>query len=102
MEVILFPIIIQEILQGIREDEKFVKIKSYLNGFEVKSINQVEAAIGAASLYRVLRKKGITIRKPNDCMIAFLAITFNLSIVHDDSDFDLIALGSNLKILKFD
>ncbi len=54
----------------------------------------------AAKIYRTLRKKGITIRKPNDCIIAFYAIHFNLKLVHNDSDFDKIAKHTKLKIHK--
>jgi predicted nucleic acid-binding protein len=57
-----------------------------------------DAAVGAAKLYRNLRKKGITIRKPNDCLIAYYAITNDIELVHNDSDFDLIAENSTLKI----
>lgn len=41
-------------------------------------LDTVEAAIGAADLYRALRKKGITIRKSNDCLIAYYAIAHNV------------------------
>lgn len=98
--VILFPVIAQEVLQGIKSDEQFKKVYQNLNGFTVFSLPPWETHIGAAILYRDLRKKGITIRKPNDCIIAFLAIHFKLELVHNDSDFDLIAQNSPLKIYK--
>ncbi|TAG59706.1 MAG: hypothetical protein EAZ26_14390 [Runella slithyformis] len=56
------------------------------------------AAINAAQLYRGLRKKGVTIRKPNDCLIAYYALHFNIELCHNDVDFDLIAAHNNLKI----
>lgn len=100
-EVVLIPVIIQEILQGIKHDTQFEAVKENLGGFVIIEGNCVEMAIGAASLYRNLRKKGITIRKPNDCLIAYTAIFYNLPLVHKDSDFELIARQSNLKILDF-
>jgi predicted nucleic acid-binding protein len=54
----------------------------------------------AASLYRSLRAKGITIRKPNDCIISFYAIHFKLMLAHNDTDFDKIAKYTSLKIYK--
>lgn len=61
-------------------------------------IDPVEAAIGAAQLYRSLRKKGVTIRKSNDCLIAHFAIFYDTPILHSDADFDQIARFTALRI----
>ena len=97
--VVLTPIVIQEILQGIRDDARFNEVKSALSGFEVLMIDPVEAAYEAAALFRMLRKKGITIRKSNDCLIAYYAIHHHTILLHNDSDFDKIARHSSLKIM---
>ena len=94
------PPIIQEILQGIRQDEQFSKIKKNLDRLLCLQIDAKEAAFGAAELYRNLRKKGITIRKPNDCLIAFYAISFDVDLVHNDSDFDLMIDHTPIKIYQ--
>jgi predicted nucleic acid-binding protein len=60
-----------------------------------------EMAIEAANLYRNLRIKGITIRKPNDCLIASYAIKNNVLLLHDDKDFQFIIQNSNLKTVDF-
>jgi predicted nucleic acid-binding protein len=98
--VLLIPTIIQEILQGIRDDAHFEKIKDILSYFAVQQIPPVQAAIGAAELYRFLRKKGITIKKSNDCLIAFHAIHFSIPLVHLDNDFEIIRVHSKLKTWK--
>lgn len=87
-EVLLTPTILQEILQGIRDDEKYRQVKELLSYFTVLEIPPTQAAIGAADLYRSLRKKGVTIRKSNDCLIACYALEFSCTMVHTDSDFD--------------
>ena len=51
-----------------------------------------------AQIYRALRKKGVTVQKPNDCLIAFYAIHFKLELVHNDKDFDKIAKHTSLKV----
>jgi len=94
------PPIIPEILQGIRQDEQLNKIKENLNRLLCLQIDAKEAAFGAAELYRNLRKKGITIRKPNDCLIAFYAISFDVDLVHNDSDFDLMIDHTPIKIYQ--
>ncbi len=93
------PIIIQEVLQGIKDDKDYEKVKFNLLHLEVLLIDQLESSIGAADLYRILRKKGVTIKKSNDCMIAYYAIYFGIHLLHNDYDFDLIAGKSNLKVL---
>ncbi|MBL7893159.1 MAG: PIN domain nuclease [Bacteroidia bacterium] len=98
--VVLCPVIIQEILQGIKEDNQFGEIKDTLTGFEVLSIDAIQSAYGAAALYRAIRKKGVTIRKSNDCLIAFFAIYHEVELLHNDIDFDRIARHSSLKVLK--
>jgi predicted nucleic acid-binding protein len=99
-QVFLVPTIVQEILQGIREDAQYNHIKDILSYFTVLQIPPLQAAIGAADLYRALRKKGVTIRKSNDCVIAYYAIVFSTPLVHVDSDFDLISMHSKLETWK--
>lgn len=96
-QILLIPIILQEILQGIREDAQYRHVKDILSYFTILQIPPVQAAIGAAELYRGLRKKGGTIRKSNDCLIAFYAIEFSTPLVHLDSDFELVSKHSKLK-----
>ncbi len=98
--VCICPVIIQEVLQGIREDADFEALKEDFKALRILQLNPTEVSITAARLYRSLRKKGITIRKPNDCLIAAYAIHFEVELCHNDSDFDLIATHTELKIWK--
>ena|SRR5579863_5841755 len=99
-QVLMLPVILQEILQGIRDEEQFDHLQHILIEFSFIYHSPVEAAIGAASLYRKLRLKGLTIRKSNDCLIAWYAITFNRPLVHLDGDFEMISRHSKLKTWK--
>ncbi len=101
-EVLLLPIILQEILQGIREDNVYTHVKETLSFFPLLELPAYESAIGAAELYRSLRRRGITIRKSNDCLIAYYAIWYSIPLVHTDRDFDQISKQSDLKVLKSD
>lgn len=98
--VIILPLILQEILQGIRERQMFETIKGSLLSLNFLQYNPIESAIGAASLYRFLKRKGITIRKPNDCLIAVICINNDTPLLHNDKDFDNIAKHTTLKIYK--
>lgn len=99
-EVVTVPIILQEVLQGIKDDIIFGSIKESFLSFKVVEYNNMEAAINAALLYRFLRKKGATIRKPNDCLIAWICMDNNFQLIHNDKDFDNIAKYTSLKIYK--
>lgn len=97
----LTPTILQEVLQGTKNAQQFIKFKSLLSGFNCLMMNPIEAAIEAGELYSSLRQKGVTIRKPHDCLIAIYALHFEIEICHNDSDFDLICQNSSLKITIF-
>lgn len=47
--IVLCPVIVQEILQGIKEDASFQQVKDNLQGFEMLTIDPLEVAYGAAS-----------------------------------------------------
>ena len=98
--VCITPIIAQEILQGIKSDNLFDVCEMVLSGQYLLAMDAWEAVIQSANLYRLLRKKGVTIRKANDCLIAAYALHFKVELCHNDSDFDLIAANFPLKIWK--
>ncbi|GAA4800236.1 PIN domain nuclease [Olivibacter ginsenosidimutans] len=98
--VLLTPTILQEILQGIRDDKKYFEIKEALSYFTLLDLPPKRAAIGSAELFRFLRKKGVTIRKSNDCLIAYYAVSHAVTIVHTDRDFDKIGQHSDLQVWK--
>ncbi|MCL6257799.1 PIN domain-containing protein [Aquiflexum sp. TKW24L] len=97
-KICICPPIFQELLQGCRNKKEFDLLEDRLSGLFQLVSDSYLAAAGAAKLYVELRQKGATIRKSNDCLIAWYAIEHNLSIWHLDRDFDAIAKHSNLKI----
>ncbi len=98
--IIILPVIMQEVLQGVEDDKFYNLIKENLNGLDFFQYEPYEFSIKAAELYRALRRKGVTIRKANDCLIAAVCIENNIPIFHNDKDFDNIAKHTSLKIYK--
>ena len=90
-----------EVLRGIRDDNTFYDVKETLLNFSILDTDLMEVRNNAINIYRNLRKKGITIRKQNDCIIASYAILNNMQIFHKDSDFELMANETKLKIYKY-
>ncbi len=100
LPVNICPPIYQEVLQGIKLDSKFEETKHFILSLNFLYLDPFFVTDEAVNIYRGLRKKGITIERPNDCLIAFYAIHFKLPLVHNDSDFDKIARHTSLKIRK--
>lgn len=86
------PVIAQEVLQGARNPQAFGKLRKYFTGIPLLGARRVvELHIAAADLYARARWHAITPRSPNDCLIAVTAIEEEVSLLHDDSDFEHLA-----------
>lgn len=86
------PIILQEILQGADSVERFETWRRYFAELFCYVPNDpVQSHVAAARLYQDCRKAGKTPRSSNDCLVAQIAIENNLSLLHNDRDFNAIA-----------
>ena len=54
----------------------------------------------AANLYRMTRRRGLTIRRTVDCLIASTCLETGAEIYHNDRDFDALARVSDLAIYR--
>ena len=98
-DICISDYILTETLQGFKDDKEFEAAKRHLLNFPIYRLKVPESYIHAAQIYRACRKKGVTIRKTADCLIAQTAIEFRLFLLHNDNDFDRIASICNLRIL---
>ena len=96
--VVIGDYVLTEVLQGFRRDNDFRKAKTILLSFPCFDIGGKEIAIQSAKNYRFLRKKGITVRKTIDTMIATFCIRNNFTLLHNDRDFDPFNKFLNLKL----
>jgi predicted nucleic acid-binding protein len=95
------PFIYQEVLQGVRTEKDFNKVKKYLDTQRFYSLkDEKESFASAAKIYFRCRKKGITVNSTIDCLIAQTTIENNLYLLHNDSDFDNIAKVTDLKVFN--
>ena len=99
-EICITEIILTEILQGIKDDITYETTKSYILEFPIIKPKGRETYISAAEIYRKCSKKGKTIRKTIDCIIAAIAQENNLTILHNDNDFEIIKKCSGLKTIE--
>jgi len=96
-DIAITEIIFTEILQGIKNEGDFRRIKAHLIGFPIFRPKGIETYLKAAQIYRACRKKGKTVRKTVDCIIAAVCIEHNLTLLHNDRDFTLISTCTQLK-----
>jgi predicted nucleic acid-binding protein len=99
-DVAITEIILTEILQGIKNDKDFQMTREYLLEFPIHTPKGIETYLKAAEIYRDCRKKGKTVRKTIDCIIAAICIENSLPLLHKDSDFGLIEACTGLKVLR--
>ena len=103
MEPILIgDIILTEVLQGFRSDSDYRQAKALLAGLPYMDMLGKELAVQSSNNYRYLRKRGVTVRKTIDLMIATFCIHHGISILHDDKDFNPMETLLGLNIVKPD
>ena len=94
--VALCGIVLQEILQGIRVRKSYELTRERLLKFPFVETNR-DTWLLAASLYRDLRAKGITL-PPVDVTIAAIAIQNDIELYTSDNHFDSVMLNSELRL----
>jgi predicted nucleic acid-binding protein len=80
-------LILLEVLQGFRHQKDYETAKGLLLSLSVFDLLGQTMALKASHNYRLLRSKGITIRKSADVIIATFCIENNFSLLHSDRDF---------------
>lgn len=85
--VAIGDLILVEILQGFRSDKDYNAAKKHLTSLNQYEMLGLDIAVKSADNYRKLRKKGITIRKTADVIIATFCIENKLPLLFSDKDF---------------
>lgn len=88
--VVVGDLTMAEVLSGFRHDSDFRKARSVLESCEFRPMVGKAVAMEAAGNYRLLRKRGITVRKTIDILIGTFCILNRLPLLHSDRDFDAL------------
>jgi hypothetical protein len=97
--VIMGDLILTEVLQGFQNDKDFKVAKDLLLGMTFMSMGGKIIALESATNYRLLRKRGVTVRKTIDVIIGTFCIHYQLPLLHDDRDFDPMVEFLGLKAI---
>ena len=98
--IIMGDLILTEILQGFRSDNDYKTAKSFLSDLPYRRMGGYPVAVQSAQNYRILRKKGVTVRKTIDVIIGTFCILEELPLLHDHRDFEPMVSHLSLKIVS--
>ena len=84
--VAIGDLMLVEVLQGFRADKDYRRAKELLLSLTVVNMLDTAIALKSAANFRKLRKKGITVRKTIDAIIATYCIENKLPLLHSDKD----------------
>lgn len=98
--VIMGDLILAELLQGFRSETDYRTVRERLSAIDVVTLGGRDISLAAADNYRILRVKGVTVRKTVDMIIGTYCIRHDLPLLHNDRDFDPMERHLGLKVVR--
>ncbi len=80
-----------ELLGGAPDDAALERLETLVSGLPLLAGDAHLDYRAAATIYRSARRRGLTVRKLVDCLIAAVALGTGTRLVHKDVDFEVIA-----------
>ena len=96
--IALGDLVLIEVLQGFRRDRDYRIARELLTSLRVFTLGGQDMALQSACNFRLLRKKGVTVRKTIDVLIATFCINKEIPLLHSDKDFE--PFHKHLKLRK--
>ena len=100
-EIAICNAIRMEVLAGARDERHLWRLRGLLARAIVLPTGPAEYD-EAAALYRLCRRQGETVRRLIDCLIGAVAIHADVVVLHKDSDLDVLARHTGLRIDSLD
>ncbi len=89
--------VVMELLAGARTGREAAGLRSRLLALPLLRLQGLGDFEAAAGLYRDCRRKGDTVRRLVDCLIAAVAIRERAILLHNDRDFETLARCTKLR-----
>jgi predicted nucleic acid-binding protein len=99
-EILVGDLVLLEVLRGVSDDRQYDVTRSALLAFPQVRIGGTATALAAVDHYRSLRRRGITVRKAVDCLIAAWCIARRVPLLHADRDFAPFAEHCGLHVYE--
>ena len=95
----VLDLVLCEVLQGVRSETEAGTVLKELKRLEVFATGGLDLAVAAARNYRLLRRRGRTVRKTLDCLIATFCLIHGHALLHCDRDFDPFEKELDLRVV---
>jgi len=99
-ELLVGDLILAELLPGFRSGSDARRALERFEAFEFCTIGGLGVAIEAAGNYRLLRRKGFSVRTTSDALIATFCMIEGHELLHCDRDFDPFEQHLGLRVIK--
>lgn len=83
--------VVMELLAGAPDDRALERLEALVSGLPLLAVDAHLDYRAAAAIYRSARRRGLTVRRLVDCLIAAVAARTGARLVHKDVDFEVIA-----------
>jgi predicted nucleic acid-binding protein len=90
-------VVVMELLAGARNDRDRDRLRRRLLALPLLRLRGMPDFESAADLYRRCRRRGETVRKLVDCLIAAVAIRERVTVLHNDCDFEVLTRHTRLR-----
>jgi predicted nucleic acid-binding protein len=97
--IVIGDLLLTEVLQGFQIERDFRIARDLLLRIPFMPMGGKELALESAGNYRLLRRKGVTVRKTIDVMIGTFCIHHRIALLHDDRDFDPMVKFLGLEVI---
>ena len=91
-------VVAMELLAGARDEQHLRDLRGLLARAVAISMTPEDYET-AAALYRTCRRRGDTVRKLIDCLIAAVAIRADVAVLASDSDFEILRRHTELRLV---
>jgi len=98
-QILVGDLILLEVLQGARDEVTATRIERSLRTYQSATMCDATLAVRVARNYRLLRERGVTVRKTIDMIIGSFCIEGNHGLLHDDRDFEPMATFLGLRVV---
>lgn len=97
LPIVVPEVVLMELLIGSTDESKAALRRQRLQRFVIEPFAPVRDVEDAAAIHRQCRRRGDTVHSMIDCLVAALAVRFEMAVAHRDRDFEVIAAHCGLQ-----
>lgn len=98
-DIVVGDLILLDVLQGARDERHAATIEQDLRQFRIEPMLSTELAVQAARNFRLMRERGVSVRKTIDLIIGTFCIMHGHVLLHADRDFEPMAEYLGLRVV---